>query len=406
MDCEKVRDRFSSFWEKELSPSEEKAFKEHLSSCPRCQKEFEQFGKTMRWLHTAGEVEVPEEFLSELHKKLEEKRRAVPGEKVGGRWFHFPMSFKLPAQAVAMVAVVFLVLYLTKIIPTEGVRLKETKPTPSPFSMEEKPEGVSTRSATPSPSSEEEVEKRRLGSTLSEPLPSVRQSHRPEQSRGTGRGVEGLAQKEVKDERSALETPTEMPRPKDVEQAKAPVPREGQSEEALVPQIKAQAKKSEAPARSMEVLDYKAADSKEAARGRALSTDPGKTERELASQEKPIIASKPPQEIILRTSDRKKVIPLLHELVKQFGGEVVTAQGDMFLASLPTGSFLEFKKELAGISSSSKTDPLVAKKQATGSLSLEEGVKREVGDEKSKGPAKLAADMESRTIVRIRLVEE
>jgi hypothetical protein len=59
----------------------------------------------------------------------------------------------------------------------------------------------------------------------------------------------------VKDERSDLETPTEMPRPKDVEQAKAPVPREGQSEEALVPQIKAQAKKSEAPARSMEVLE-------------------------------------------------------------------------------------------------------------------------------------------------------
>jgi hypothetical protein len=406
MDCEKAQDRFSSFWEKELSPSEDKALKEHLSSCPKCRKEFEQFAKTMRWLHSAGEVEVPEEFLSEIHKKLEEKKRAVPGEKGGGRWLHFPMSVKLPAQAVAMVAVVFLVLYLTKMIPTEGIRLQKAKPTPSPFSMEEKPEETLTRSAAPSPTSEREAEKRLPESTLSEPLPSVRESHPPEPSRGIGPGVEESAKKEVKDERSALGTTREVPGSKDVEQARADVPREGRSEEALVPQVKTQAKKREAPARSPEALGYQAVDSKKAARASVPSPETGKIERELASHEKSLMASKPPQEIILKTSDRKRVIPLLHELVRQFGGEVVTTQGDMFLASLPTGSFSEFKKELAGISSSSKTDLLVAKKQATGSLSLEEGVKREKGDEKSKGPTKLAADTESRTIVRILLVEE
>jgi hypothetical protein len=405
MDCEKVRDRFSSFWEKELSPSEERAFKKHLSLCPRCQKEFEQFAKTMRWLHSAGEVEVPEEFLSELHKKLEEKKRAVPGEKVEGRWFHFPISFKLPAQAVAMVAVVFLVLYFTKMIPTEGVRLKETRQIPSPSSLEEKPEGAMRSSATPSPSPEGEVEKRRLGSTLSEPLPSVRQSHRPEQSHGTGRGVEELAQREVKDKRSALETPTETSHPKDVE-ARAPVPKERLSEEVRVSQIKAEAKKSETPARSPDALGYPAVDSKKAARASVPSPEPGKIERELASREKSLIASEPPQEITLRISDRKKVISLLHDLVKQFGGELVTTQGDMFLVSLPKGSFSEFKKELAGISVSSKTDLWVAKKQAAGNLGLEAGMKRKEGDEKSKGPAKLAADAESRTIVRILLVEE
>jgi hypothetical protein len=406
MDCEKVRDRFSSFWEKELSPSEEKVFKEHLSSCPKCQKEFERFGKTMRWLHSAGEFEVPEEFLPELYKKLEEKKRAMPCQKVGGRWFNFPLSFKLPAGAVAMVAVVFLVLYLTKMIPTEGGRLKETEQTPSSLSVQDKPEEVLTRPAAPSPISEGTVAKDRPGSTPSEPSPSVRQAHRPEQSPGTERGVEGLAQEEVKEERSALETPTETPRPKHVEKAKALALKEGRSEEAPMSQIKAEAKKSEAPARSPGVVEYQAVDSKEAARGRVTFPEPGKIERELASQEKSLMASKPPQEIILRISDRKTVIPRLYELVKQFGGEVVTTQGDMFLASLPTGSFSEFEKELAGISSSPKTDLLVAKKQATGSLSLEEGVKRKVGDEKSKEPAKLAADTKSRTLVRILLVEE
>jgi hypothetical protein len=357
MDCEKVRDRFSSLWEGGLSPSEEKVFRDHLSSCPTCQKEFKQFEKTMRWLHSAGDAEVPEGFLPELHKKLERKKKAVPGQKLGGRWLHFPLSFKLPIQAGAMVAVVFLVLYLTKMIPTEGIRVKETKPTPSPLSVQERPDGV-------------------------------------------------LSSKEAKREPRALEVPPETPRRREGEQLEAAVPREAQLEKAPVPQMKAEAKKREAPPRSAEVVGHQAVDSKEAARVSVPLPEPAKIERKLAVPEKSRVASKPPQEIILRISDRGKVIPLLHELVKQFGGEVVTQKGDMFLAAVPTSSFRKFEKELAGISSSFKTDPLVAKEHAQGSLRLEERAKGEEGDEKSKGPAGLAADAESQTIVRILLVED
>jgi hypothetical protein len=357
MDCEKVRDRFSSLWEKELAPLEEKKFKEHLSSCPKCQREFEQFEKTMRWLHSAEEVEVPQGFLPGLYKKIEEKKGAIPGEKSRGKWLHFPLSFKLPVQAVAMVAVVFLVLYLTKMVPIDGYRLKEAKQISPSVSVEKKSDKV-------------------------------------------------LGQSEVEKERRALETPTETPRPKDVEQAIAPVPKEGRLEEASVPQVKAEAKKREALARSAEVMGYQAGDTKEAARMEVPSPEPGKIGRELAVQEKSLVASKPPQEIILRISDREKVIARLYELVKQFGGEVVTTERDIFLASLPTGSFSEFEKELAGLSSSAKTDRLIAKKPAAGSLRLEQGTKKEEGEEKSKGSAKLAADMESRSIVRIVLVQE
>ena len=356
MDCEKVRDRFSSLWERELAPFEEQMLKEHLSSCPKCQREFEQFEKTMRWLRSAEEVEVPEGFLPELYKKIEEKKGAIPVKKSGGRWLHFPLSIKLPVQAVAMVAVVFLVLYITKMVPIDGYRLKETRH-PSPLSVEEKPE-------------------------------------------------EALAQKGMERERSALETPTETVRPKDVEQAKAPVPAEGKSEEPSAPQVKAEAKKREAPARGAKVMGYQVGDTKEAPRMEVPSPEPGKMGRELAIQEKSIVASKPPREIILRISNREKVISRLHELVKQFGGEVVATERDIFLASVPTGSFSEFEKELAGLSSSAKTDRLTAKKQAAGSLRFEQGTKKEEGEEKRKGPANLAADMESRSIVRIVLVQE
>jgi len=395
MNCEKARDRFSSLWEKELAPFEEKMLGEHLSSCPECRREFEQFEKTMGWLRSAEEAEVPEGFLSELYKKREEKKGAIPFEKPRGRSLHFPLSFKLPAQAAAMVAVVFLVLYLTKMIPMEGGRLNETKQPSSPLSSQEKQEQGLTRSAAPGPISGGEGEERRSDSTLSEPSRSVRQASRPEQSRGGGRGVEGVTPKE--EERRTLGTSQETPRTKDSEQAKPTVPGEKKREGIDA---------SETPSPKAEVMAYQQMESKGAARERTPPPEPGKIKKELAAREKSPVASKPPQEIILKVSDRKKMIPRLHELVKQFGGEVVAAEGDMFLASLPAGSFPEFEKELAGLSSRAKADGLIAKKDTAGSLRLEEGGKRKEGDERSKGSTGLGADKGSRTIVRILLVEE
>jgi len=391
MDCEQVRDRFSSLWEREVSPFEEKILEEHLSSCPECQEEFERFERTMRWLHSVEEVEVPQGFLPELQKKREAKKGVIQREKSRGRWFHFPLSYKLPVQAVAMVAIVFLVLYLSKMMPMEGGRLKETKQTSSPLSVEEKPEQGLTPPAAPprpelgskgSPVYEGKVEKHRSGSTLSEPAP-------------LGRGVEGLTLKE--EERRALETSQETRHPKDSEQANPPGPEEKKKEGTYAPEI---------PPPKAEAMPYQQMEAKGGAREKTQPPEPGKMRRELAVQEKPFVASKPSQEIVLKVSDRTKAIPRLHELVKQFGGEVVATEEDRFLASLPTSSFSEFEKELAGFSSPAEADRLIAKKHAAGSLRLEQGAKREEGDEKSKGSAGLAADAGSRTIVRILLVEQ
>ena len=357
MDCEKVRDRFSSLWEKELTPSEEKMVKEHLSSCPECQKEFERFEKTMGWLRSVGEVEVPEGFLPELYKKMEERKRAPLGEKVRGRWFGFPLSFKLPVQAVAMVAIVFLVLYLTKMMPMEGYRMKDAKQLSVPLSGEKKSEQV-------------------------------------------------LSQKEMEKEPRVLETPPETPHPKGVDLAKAPAPKEEKFEGAYAPQVKAEAKKDEVPSSRTESMAYQQIEPKEAARAKAPPPGPAKIEKGLAAKEKSVIASKPLQEIILKVSDRDKMISKLQELVKQFGGEMVTAEENMLLASLPTGSFKEFEKELMGLSTPTQTDQVIAKKQAAGKLKAAPEVKGEEVDEKIKELGKRAADQESRTMVRILLIQE
>jgi len=353
MDCETARDRFSSLWERELSPLEEKSLKDHLASCPACGKEFEQFEKTMGWLRSVEEVEVPEGFLSELQKKIESRKGGLPGAEPGGRGFHIPPSFKLPAQAAAMVVVVFLVLYLTKMVPIDGIRTRVTPPIPFPLSAERKSETM-------------------------------------------------LTQKETEKERGALEAG----RPKGGEQVHPPVPIQKELEEASAPPLKAESKKAEAPASSVGAVGYKAVDSNEAAKGKPLSPEPGRAAREQVIKERSAAASESPREIVLRVADREKVISPLLELVKRFGGEVVATEGDAFLASLPTESFSEFEKELAGFSSSGKTDLFPAKKDAAERSRFEEGVKKEEGSQKSQGRAKLAAEGGNRSMIRIRLVEK
>ena len=356
MDCEEVRNRFSSLWEKELTPFDEKGVREHLSSCPECQREFEEFEKTMRWLHSVGEVEVPDEFLPELYKKMEERERIISAEKPRGGWFNFPLSFKLPAQAAAMVAVVFLVLYLTKMMPMGGYHPKETGQPSSPLSVGKKSEQV-------------------------------------------------LAQKEMERGRGTVKIPAEAPRPKDVEQAKAPLPEEKKFE-PTTPQVRAETKRAEVPSTKAEVLAFKQIESKEAAKAAAPSPEPGRIEKELLAKRKPVASPSPSQEIVLKISDRDKAISQLRELVKQFKGEIVTIEGNRFLASLPASSFSEFEKELAGVSSTGQTDKGMTRRHAAGSLSALHQVEKEAIEEKSKETAKRATDEESRIAVRILLVQE
>jgi len=351
MECERIRDRFSSLLEKELTSPEEQEIREHLSSCPECRREFEQFEKTMQWLHSVKEVEVPDGFLSELHKKIEERRTKVTlGKTPTGKWFKLPVSVKLPVQAVAMVAIVFLVLYLSKMMPTGVHHLKEeSKQTSSLPTSEQKPEQM-------------------------------------------------LAHKEADEQQKVSGRPAEAQRLKDVGRVETPAPAKERMD-ASSSQMKAEAKKEEVPSPKSEIVTHQATDFREQEKVKSPSAEPEGAGKGFPGLEKSVVTSKPPQEIVLRISDREKVVSQLQELIKQFGGEVVTTEGNMFVASLPTGSFSEFEKEVTELGSASKQDKLIQKKQAVGGLKAAPEAKR-------KETPTRAVDAEGRTTVRILLIQE
>ena len=98
----------------------------HLERCPGCQGELTRFEKTLRMLHSVEEVEVPEGFLSGVYEKIEGRRErdSFPEKTLREG---YGLKWKIPVQAFAMVAIVFLALYLTKMTSNEPAPMKTTQ---------------------------------------------------------------------------------------------------------------------------------------------------------------------------------------------------------------------------------------------------------------------------------------
>lgn len=344
MECQEVRDRFSSLIEGELNSSEEKAVREHLASCSECQKDFEKFEKTIRWLHSIGEADVPEGFLSGIHKKMEaQKRMGLTAGKVRPGWFNTLVQLKLPAQAVAMVAIVFLVLYLTKMIPFETPHLMK------------------------------EVEQKKA------PQSEVKED---------GKTVP----KKIGKEREATKLPSEISQEKRIDRKVTSKAEEEETSAKASP-------KAEAPAAGTPPL-------KATEKGKAPPSEAGKVARVGVAEGRAYLPATPPQELILRISDREKALSKLHELIKQVGGKIVREEGNTILASLPNASFSEFKKELAGMDALKKPDQMALQKEAMESEEASLPEKQRETEQKGQESPKPMTDQESRIFIRVLLVQE
>ena len=337
MDCEKVRDQFSFLFEGELKPPEEEKLREHLAFCPNCEKEWKEFRQMMGWLHTIEEEDVPEGFLSEIQKKREERKGKE--RTVGDRFFR---SIKVPIQAVAMVMIVFLALYLTKMPPFEMLQKRAVEKSEVLQSDREKKE------SSPPPALYRK-------DYISEAKPSA-----TDEREGA---KDGIAQK-MKEEDKKLPAP--------------PFKEEMTTAEPLRP--------------------------KEMAKAEIPPLEEKRREREMVGKGMMSLAKKPAREITLKIGDREKAISRLQDLAKQLGGQIVREDGDVLLASLPVSSYAEFEKGLAQIGSYPVFPKATAPKEMKDDLSLAAGAKSKEPEEKGKEPSRSVSLRENTISIRIRLV--
>ena len=358
MECEKVRDRFSALLEKELNPSEEGVVREHLASCSECRTDFEHFEKTLRWLHGVEEVEVPDGFLSEIYEKMESRKgKGLLTDQVKRRWFDYPASLKVPIQAVAMVATLCLVLYLTKIMPFE----------------ESHPKVAEQAKALRSEENKMETE---------------------------------LIPEEMKKERGVPQLPPGRSRLTDAAPPGAPVSGAQKAEGAFVPKAIEEDKGVVVPAPKTERVETGTLRMQEAGKAKAAPSESEKVESVRVAKEKISLPAKPSREIILRISDRAEIVSQLQELIKGFGGETVTAEENILLASLPAASFSEFEKELNKLGSPAEPRKGPLQKDAPQGVGASAGVRQRGVEERAKEPASPAAGREIYITVRIVLLQE
>jgi Putative zinc-finger len=376
MECEKIRDRFSSLYEGELDPSEEKYLREHLASCSGCQKEFERFSKTMHWLHETEQVEVPDGLLAGIHQKLEDRaREEVRSEKIEREGFLYSVSRRLSVRAVAVVAVVIFVAFLTKSMWLERSRPKEVLEEKAPVSerfqiaQEKAPgqKGEEKKEMKPSApmSSPKEARQR-------EPIPPEISEGGTETAR-RDRGAEDL--------REPIPS-APAPSTKGVERAKPSSEEAGKLE-------------SKTPPRGMASDESKP----------PLPTEK-KMETAMPSKQKVLLPEKPSQELILKTGDQEKALSQVQGLVGQFKGEVAQAEGNSLVATLPAASFPEFQKALARLGSVAGTDKTELSNKQKDGVALSQQVGVRATGERAVGSARSPAAVQDRVTIRIMILPE
>jgi len=359
--CEEVRNRFSALWEKALNPPEEAEARRHLEGCPDCREGFARFDRTLRMLHSVEDAEVPEGFLSGIYQKIEERKDGgLTAEKIPKEGY---ARWKVPAQAAAMIAIILVAVYLTRIIPGQSPRMKaveEPKPSP-PAVKEEKWDRLQARDEL------EKAEKEVIVHLAKEP---------------------GAAKAEEKQETIPSEASgpkPELAAPPALQKMKPDAGLEdGTAEERIAERKGNEGSGAPRPANP----ETKRSEQSPAARG---GISPG-----------PV----PSEKFVVRSSDREKSLSDLRQLVKKFGGEILTAEPNAFLVSLPRSSLAEFGKELEGIGPPSEPHQAVSSSIREKDASIEKGSKRELSQKKYKEIKPLDALKEGRAVVRIVLSEE
>jgi hypothetical protein len=132
MTCNEIENRLPAYLEDLLTPEEQKDITEHLASCPRCSRAFEDLKRADRLVRGIEEVEPPPFF----EQKIMSRVREEAGRKQGilQRLF-YPLHIKVPIQALATLLVAVLAFYVYQ---TGDPEMKQMAPLPIPLAEPQK----------------------------------------------------------------------------------------------------------------------------------------------------------------------------------------------------------------------------------------------------------------------------
>lgn len=142
MECREIQEKFSAYLE-DFLPSQEKGFiEEHLKSCERCRESLADLRKTIGHVSDLEAIEPPAWLVGKVMARI--RTEAEPKKGIIEKLF-YPLSVKLPIQAVATVLIVATALYIFRIMePEVKITQKITKEAPQKFLPEAKDTTIDT----------------------------------------------------------------------------------------------------------------------------------------------------------------------------------------------------------------------------------------------------------------------
>jgi anti-sigma factor RsiW len=108
MNCEEIQRQLSDYVERSLGASPMGLIEEHLSDCPPCRREVEMLGETIGQIAALPMVEPPLGFTQRVMAHV----RETEARPTSWRWFLQSLRSKFPVQAIAVVVVGVLGIYL------------------------------------------------------------------------------------------------------------------------------------------------------------------------------------------------------------------------------------------------------------------------------------------------------
>lgn len=114
MKCRDAREMIRSYLDNGTDPLKDKLLVEHINSCEKCRDELNFLMKYRNIMKEVKPVPPPDNFMAELHRKIELEKTEKPLKKILTAVTDFISGFNFPLEAAGVLAVAAVVFFLYK----------------------------------------------------------------------------------------------------------------------------------------------------------------------------------------------------------------------------------------------------------------------------------------------------
>ena len=112
MKCRDAHEMMHSYFDNKIDPMNDKNLAEHINSCPKCRAELDFLISYRNILKKVKPVPPPDNFIAELHRRIESEKSENPVKKIIDTLKVFLSNYNFHIEAAGVLAVAALVFFL------------------------------------------------------------------------------------------------------------------------------------------------------------------------------------------------------------------------------------------------------------------------------------------------------